>query len=331
MAKGFSLFTIAAGFCALGTIMGAAHAADAADTWPQRPMNWVVGYAAGGTTDIVARIVAKKVSEELGQTIVVTNKPGANSNIGAVLVKREKPDGYSFYVGSAANTINVTLYKDPGYHIATDFAAVSLFGTVPNILVVNPELPIKTVKEYIAHAKANPGKLSCASSGAGSTTHMSCEMFKIQTGTNILHVPYTGSGPAMAALLGGQVDSMFDNLPTVKPNVDAGKLRALGVTSAKRDPSSPDIPTLNEAGVPGFDVSAWFGLFAPAGTDPAIVAKANKAVNQALNDSAIRNLLTSRGLTIPAGANTPNDFAERVRSDVDKWGKVVKASGAKVE
>ncbi len=307
--------------------------ASAADpqAWPQRPITWVVGYAAGGTTDIVARIIAKVVTQELGQSVVVTNRPGANSNIGAAFVKREPGDGYTFYVGSAANAINRTLYKDAGYDISTDFAAVSLFGTVPNLLAINPQLPIKNVAEYIAYAKAHPGRLSCASSGTGSTTHLSCELFQLDTGTKILHVPFNGSGPAQSALLGGQVDSTFDNLPTIKPSVDAGKLRALGVTTAKRDPSSPDIPTLDEGGVKGFNVNAWFGLFAPLKTDPVIVEKMNKAVNDALKDGATRDILMARGLTIPPAPNNAQAFSSLVKAEVTKWAEVVKTSGAKVD
>lgn len=310
----------------------AAHAQDAnAVKWPTRSITWVVGYAAGGTTDVVARTVAKVASEKLGQPIVVMNQPGANSNIGAVAVKREKADGYTYYVGSGANAINRTFYKNPGYDIVSDFVAVSLFGTVPNLLVVNPKLPIKTVQEYIDYAKANPGKLTCGSSGPGSSIHMSCELFQLETKTDILHVPFNGSGPAMTALLGGQIDSVFDNMPTVMPNVDAGNLRPLGVTTAERWPSRPDIPSLSESGVPGFAVRTWFGLFAPAATDPGIVQKMNAAVNAALADKATHDILINRGLGIPSAPNAPEDFAELVRADVDKWAKVVEASGARAD
>jgi tripartite-type tricarboxylate transporter receptor subunit TctC len=310
----------------------AAYAQDAkTDKWPTRSITWVVGYAAGGTTDVVARTVAKKASEELGQPIVVVNQPGANSNIGAVAVKRERPNGYTYYVGSGANAINRTFYKNPGYDIVSDFAAVSLFGFVPNLLVVNPKLPFKTAQEYIAYAKANPGKLTCGSSGPGSSIHMSCELFQIETGTELLHVPFNGSGPAMTALLGGQIDSVFDNMPSVMPNVDAGNLRALGVTTRERWPSRPDIPSLNESGVPGFAVQTWFGLFAPAATDTAIVQKMNAAVNAALADKATHEILTSRGLGIPPAPNAPANFSKLVESDVAKWAKVVEASGARAE
>src|SRR5690606_39132165 len=284
-----------------------------------------------GTTDVVARTVAMIVSEELGQPIVVQNRPGANSNIGAVAVKRADPDGYSFYVGSGANAINRTLYSNAGYDISTDFSAVALFGTVTNMLVVNPELPVENVQEYIAYAKANPGKLTCASSGASSSILMSCVLFMVEPGTVIMHVPFSGSGPAMTALLGGQVYSIFDNMPTVMPNVEAGKLRALGVTSPTRWPSAPQIPTLSEAGVPGFSVVTWFGLFAPAATDDAIVTRMNESINRALQDEATRKILSQRGVQIPDAPNPPNEFTVRVKDDIEKWARVVRESGAKAE
>lgn len=303
--------------------------ADQVKQWPDRAITWVVGYAPGGATDVLARTVAAKVSQELGQTVVVQNRAGANSNIGAVAVKRAEPDGYTFYVGSGANAINQTLYEDPGYDIVKDFSAAALFGTVSNLLVVNPELPIKSVQEYIDYAKKNPGKLTCGSSGTGSSIHMSCEMFKLETGTDIMHVPFNGSGPAMTALLGGQVDSIFDNMPSVMPHVESEKLRALGVTSPARWDSAANIPTISEAGVPGFGVVTWFGLFAPAATNPEIVAKMNKAINVALNDEATQKVLYQRGLKVPAAPNAPSEFGDRVKGDVEKWGDVVRKSGAK--
>src|SRR5690606_11708213 len=205
--------------------LGFGAASHAADNYPTRPISLVVGYAAGGATDIVARLMAKSLSDSLGQPVVVENRPGANSNIGAEVVSRAKPDGYTLYVGSIANTINRTLYEKLNYDFKKDFTPVALLATIPNILVVHPDLPIKSVQEYVAYAKSNPGKLTCASSGSGSSIHLSCEIFKMATGTDILHVPYRGSGPAVADLLGGQVNSMFDNLPSSLPQVQAGKLR----------------------------------------------------------------------------------------------------------
>ncbi len=322
-------------FCVtVGALLAAtSHAAqnEQAKAWPQRPVTWVVGYAAGGTTDIIARTLANALTEQTGQTFVVENRTGANSNIGAELVKRATPDGYTFYVGSTANAINRTLYKNLSYDVVKDFASVALLGTVPNLLVVNPSLPIHSVQDYIAYAKDNPGQLTCASSGSGSAIHMSCELFKIQTDTDILHVPYRGSGPAMTDLLGGQVHSIFDNMPTVLPNVKAGKLRALGVTTSERSPSAPDIPTLDESGVSGFAVQSWFGLFAPVDTDRAIIQKMNEAVNRALQSESVRATYAQRGIVMPSQPNSSAQFAKFVQAEVDKWADVVTKSGTTIE
>ena len=317
--------------CATLTSAASAQTASSADQWPMRTTTWVVGYAPGGTTDIIARILTSALSEQTGQTFVVENRTGANSNIGAEWVKRAAPDGYMFYVGSTANAINRTLYTNLDYDIARDFASIGLLGTVPNMLVVNPKLPINSVAEYIAYAKANPGKLTCASSGAGSAIHMSCELFKIQTRTDVLHVPYRGSGPAMTDLLGGQVDSIFDNMPTVLPNVRAGKLRALGVTTTNRSTSAPDIPTLSESGLPDFSVQSWFGLFAPKGIDPAVAAKMNRAINEALASAKVKASFEKSGIALPETPNTASNFAGFVQSEVTKWGEVVTQSGAKAQ
>ena len=301
----------------------------AAKPYPERPVTLVVGYAAGGATDIVARLVAKALTEELGQTIVVENKTGANSNIGAEIVSRAAPDGYTLYVGSIANTINRTLYSKLNYDFIKDFKPIGLLATIPNILVVNPKLPVKTVPEYLAYAKAPPGKLTCASSGSGSSIHLSCELFKMQTGTDILHVPYRGSGPAVADLLGGQVDSMFDNLPSSLPHVQAGKLRAIGVTSPQRLPAVPDVPTLAESGLPGFDVESWFGLMAPAGTPQPVIDRLNQAMNKALANPALLASFQQSGFYAPQQPNTPETFGKKIASEIDKWGAVVKRADIK--
>ncbi|RBL79530.1 tripartite tricarboxylate transporter substrate binding protein [Streptomyces cavourensis] len=304
-------------------------AASAAKPYPERPVTLVVGYAAGGATDIVARLVAKALTEELGQTIVVENKTGANSNIGAEIVSRAAPDGYTLYVGSIANTINRSLYTQLNYDFVKDFKPIGLLATIPNILVVNPKVPIKSVQEYIAYAKKNPGKLTCASSGSGSSIHLSCELFKMRTGTDILHVPYRGSGPAVADLLGGQVDSMFDNLPSSLPHVQAGKLRAIGVTSPERLPAVPDVPTLAESGLPGFDVESWFGLMAPAGTPQAVVDRLNQAMNKALANPALQASYKQSGFYAPQPPNTQETFARMIASEIEKWGAVVKSADIK--
>jgi len=306
-------------------------AARAAEAYPERPVTLVVGYAAGGATDIVARLIAKSLSDSLGQPVVVENRTGANSNIGAEVVARAKPDGYTLYVGSIANTINRTLYEKLNYDFKQDFAPVALLATIPNILVAHPKLPIKSVQEYIAYAKQHPGKLTCASSGSGSSIHLSCEIFKMETGTDILHVPYRGSGPAVADLLGGQVDSMFDNLPSSLPHVKAGKLRALGVTSLERAPFAPDVPTLAESGLPGFSVQSWFAVMAPAKTPQPVVAKLNEAINQGLGSAAMREAYAAAGFVLPAEPNTPATLQKFIDSEIDKWGKVVTTAGLKVQ
>ena len=313
----------------LGGALAASSPTLAAKPYPERPVTLVVGYAAGGATDIVARLMAKSLSELLGQTFVVENKTGANSNIGAEIVSRAAPDGYTLYVGSIANTINRSLYSQLNYDFIKDFKPVGMVATIPNILVVNPKLPVNTVQEYLAYARAHPGKLTCASSGSGSSIHLSCELFKMETGTDILHVPYRGSGPAVADLLGGQVDSMFDNLPSSLPHVQAGKLRALGVTSPQRLPSAPDVPTLAESGLPGFDVESWFGLVAPAGTPQPVIARLNEALNQALASPALQASYKQAGFYAPATPNTPETFAKKIDSEIDKWAAVVKRANIK--
>ncbi|CAB3671920.1 hypothetical protein LMG26690_01116 [Achromobacter animicus] len=326
--KTFGKRWTAAAVALSGALMTAAPAW-AAKPYPDRPITLVVGYAAGGATDIVARLMAKSLAEELGQTVVVENKTGANSNIGAEIVSRAAPDGYTLYVGSIANTINRTLYSQLNYDFVKGVEPVGLLATIPNILVVNPKLPIKTVQEYIAYAKQHPGKLTCASSGSGSSIHLSCELFKMKTGTDILHVPYRGSGPAVADLLGGQVDSMFDNLPSSLPHVQAGKLRAIGVTSPQRLPATPDVPTLAESGLPDFDVESWFGLVAPAGTPRPVIDRLNQALNKALATPALQTSYKQGGFFPPQAPNTPETFAKKIASEIDKWGAVVKSANLK--
>ncbi|CAB3637882.1 Bug family tripartite tricarboxylate transporter substrate binding protein [Achromobacter pulmonis] len=320
---------LAASVAALASALAFSTPGHAAGAYPDRPVTLVVGYAAGGATDIVARLVAKSLAEELGQTFVVENKTGANSNIGAEIVSRAAPDGYTLYVGSIANTINRSLYSKLNYDFVKDFKPIGLLATIPNILVVNPKLPVKTVQEYIDYAKAHPGKLTCASSGTGSSIHLSCELFKMRTGTDILHVPYRGSGPAVADLLGGQVDSMFDNLPSSLPHVQGGKLRPIGVTSPQRLAVLPDVPTLAESGLPGFDVESWFGLMAPAGTPQAVIDRLNQAMNKALASAALQASYKQAGFYAPKPPNTPATFSTKIASEIDKWGAVVKRADIK--
>lgn len=299
------------------------QAAQAQEDYPTRPVTLVVGYAAGGATDILARIMAKELSNDLKQTVVVENKAGANSNIGAEYVARAPKDGYTLFVGSIANTINRALYDDLRYDAINDFERVGMMATIPNVLVVNPKMPINTVEEYIQYAKDNPGKLNCASSGIGSSIHMSCELFKIQADTDILHVPYRGSGPAVTDLLGGQVDSMFDNLPSALPHIHAGTLRPIATTTADRTQALSDTPTFKEGGVKDFLVQSWFGLDAPAGTPGSVIKRLNEALNRALQSQEVQEIYRKNGFTLPAQPNTPQTHAEYVQQEVDKWERVV--------
>jgi tripartite-type tricarboxylate transporter receptor subunit TctC len=301
-----------------------------APAYPTRPVRLVVPFAAGGTTDILARALAQKLSEALGQPFIVDNRPGAGGNIGAELVAKSAPDGYTLLMGTVGtHAINPSLYKVMPYDHVKDFAPVVLVAGVPNVLEVNPSVPVQTVAELIAYAKANPGKLNFASSGSGTSIHLSAELFKSMTGVEMQHVPYKGSAPALQDLVGGQVQLMFDNLPSSLALIKAGKLRALAVTSTTRAPALPDVPTVAEAGVPGFEASSWFGLLAPAGTPPAIIAKLNAEANRWLSSPDAKDKLLAQGANAAGGS--PEDFARHIAAETTKWAKVVKDSGAKVD
>jgi tripartite-type tricarboxylate transporter receptor subunit TctC len=301
-----------------------------AQGYPSQPIKMVVPFTAGGTTDILARTVGQKLSESLRQPVIVENRPGAGGNIGADVVAKAKPDGYTILMGTiGTQAINASLYSKMPYDAARDFAPITLVAIVPNVLIVHPSVPAKNVAELIALAKAKPGTLNFASSSTGGSPHLSGEMFKQMTGVDIVHVPYKGSAPAITDLLGGQVNLMFDNLPSGLPHVKAGKLRALGVTSARRSPAVPDIPTIAESGVPGYEVDSWFGILAPAGTPPEIVNKLNAEIVRILKLPDVNERLAEQGAQ-PVG-DTPQQFAEHIRRETAKWAKVVKASGAKAD
>jgi tripartite-type tricarboxylate transporter receptor subunit TctC len=301
-----------------------------AQTYPDKPIRLVVPFSAGGTTDILARAVGQKLGEHLGQQVVVDNKPGAGGNIGSDIVAKSAPDGYTLVMGTVGtHAINASLYKKMPYDHIKDFVPVSLVALVPNILVVHPSVPANSVKELIAYAKANPGKLNFASSGNGTSIHLSGELFKTTAGVEMTHVPYKGSAPAVTDLLGGQVQLMFDNMPSALPHVKAGKLKALGVTTAKRFPAAPDIPTIAEAGVPGYEASSWFGVLAPAGTPKEIVNKLSSEIAKILQTPEIKERLLSQGAE-PVG-NTPDQFTAFIKAETAKWAKVVKESGATVD
>ncbi|MFO1323129.1 MAG: tripartite tricarboxylate transporter substrate binding protein [Burkholderiales bacterium] len=308
-----------------------AATANAQAPYPNKPIRIVVPFPAGGTTDILARAVAQKLTETTGQPVVVDNRPGAGGNIGAELVAKSPPDGYTLLMGTVGtHAINASLYKSMPFDHVRDFAPVILVAGVPNVLVVNPSLPVNSVQELIAYGKANPGKLNFASSGNGTSIHLAGELFKTTTGVQMAHIPYKGSAPALVDLMGGQVQLMFDNLPSALPQIKAGKLRALAVTSAQRSSALPDVPTVAESGLPGFEASSWFGLLAPTGTPKDIVAKLNGEVAKWLATPEAKEKLASQG-AIVAGGLTPDDFARHIAAETAKWQKVVKESGAKVD
>ncbi len=297
--------------------------------YPTKPVKLVVGYAAGGATDVIARLVGQKLGDGLGQTVVIDNRAGANSNLGAEAVARSPADGYTVFVFTIANTINATLYDKLSYDPQKDFEPVGLIAKVPNILVVNNNVPVKTLAEYVAYAKSQPQGVTFASSGSGSSIHLSGEMFKMVAKLNLLHVPYRGSAPAVTDLIGGQVQSMFDNAPSAMPHIAGGRLRPLAITSAQRSPLLPDVPTVAESGYAGFDVQSWFGLALPRGTPQPIVDKLNAELGKVLAMPDVKKRLAELGAT-PAGG-TPADMRGFVEAEVKRWNAVVKASGAKAE
>jgi len=318
------------------TLLAAAVLAGSTASWPalaqdypHKPIKLVVGYAAGGATDVIARLVGQKLGDSLGQTVLIENRSGANSNVGAEAVARSPADGYTIFVFTIANTINATLYSKLAYDPQKDFAPVGLIAKVPNILVVNNSVPVKTLAEYVAYAKAQPQGITFASSGSGSSIHLSGEMFKMITGLNMLHVPYRGSAPAVTDLIGGQVQSMFDNAPSAMPHIQGGRLRPIAITGPQRSPLLPDVPTVAESGYAGFDVQSWFGLALPQGTPQPIVDKLNAELNKALALPDVKKRLGELGAT-PAGG-TPADMRGFIDAELKRWNAVVKASGAKVE
>ena len=320
---------------ALGAFAAAGFAQGSAAAWPNKPVRIVVPFAPGGTTDILARALAPELGKAFGQSFIVENKPGAGGNTGADLVAKSPADGYTLLMGTVGTqAINPALYPKMPYDAVKDFAPITLFAGVPNVLVMNPAkaaaYKVTDVKSLIAYAKANPGKLNMASSGNGTSIHLSGELFKTMSGTYMVHFPYRGSGPALLDLIGGTMDLMFDNLPSALPQIKAGKLVALALTSGERSVALPDLPTVAEAGpLKGYEASSWFGLLAPAGTPPDIVNRVQQETAKALATPALKERLVSQG-AIPGG-NTPAQFAQFIAAEAKKWAQVVKASGAKVD
>ncbi len=300
-----------------------------AEGYPSKPIRIIVPYPPGGFNDTLARTLGQKLNQKWGQSVVVDNRPGGGTTIGTNLVAKAPADGHTLLVVSFAFGVNPSLYQQLPYDTRRDFAPVVLAAGTANVLVVNPQLPVKSVLDLIALAKAKPGKLNYASAGNGSSNHLSMELFKSMAGVDMVHVPYKGSAPAVTDLIGGQVDVMFDNVPNVLQHVKAGKLRGLAVSSKARSPFTPDLPTVAEAGVPGFDVSVWFGVVAPSGTPKAVVFQLNAEINRILKLPEVVESFHKQGVD-PLGG-TPDAFAEFLRDQSVKWAKVVKDSGAKAE
>ncbi|MDM0051233.1 tripartite tricarboxylate transporter substrate binding protein [Variovorax sp. J22R115] len=324
--KTFALAACVAAMPAL-PVASTAHA----QTFPTKPVTLVVPFPPGGPTDAMARTLAAEIKDHLGQPMIVENRAGAGGNIGADYVARAEADGHTLLFGTSGPlAINASLYRKINYDPVKSFTPVIQIGHLPNILVVNPAVPAKDVRELIAYAKAHPGKLSYASSGNGASSHLAGVLFNGIAGTDLQHIPYKGTGPALNDLLGGQVSMSFTDVLTALPYVKAGKLRALGIATAQRSQALPDLPTLAEQGVTGYDVSVFFGIVAPAGTPPATVAKLNKAFADALATPKVKQLFASQGLE-PAPSSTPEQLGKYIGAQVTKWSSVVKQSGAQLD
>jgi tripartite-type tricarboxylate transporter receptor subunit TctC len=299
-----------------------------AQAWPSRPLRLVVGFPAGGTTDIAARLIGQWLSDRLGQPVVIENRPGAGANLAAETVVRAPPDGYTLLAATSSNVINTTFYQKLSFNFVRDIAMVAGVTRSPLVLEVNPSLPVKSVPELIAHAKANPGKIALASFGTGTTSHVAGELFKMTAGVDLFHVPYRGSAPLVTDLLSGLVQAAFDNLPASIEHIRAGKLRALAVGTAERSPALPDVPTVAEF-LPGFEASAWVAVAAPKATPAEIVERLNREINAGLADPKIKARLAELGGTVFVG--TPADFDRLVAEQTEKWGKVIRAANIKAE
>jgi tripartite-type tricarboxylate transporter receptor subunit TctC len=315
---------LAAGAAALPAVSRIAKA----QAYPARPVRLVVGFAAGGPADIVARLIAQWLSERLGQPFVVENRTGAATNIAAEAVARSPPDGYTLLFVTSANAVNTTLYEKLSFNLSRDIVPVASLMRAPSVLEVNPSVPAKTVPEFIAYAKANPGKLTMASSGIGTASHLFGELFKFMTGVNMLHVPYRGAAPAVTDVVAGQVQVYFDPIRNSIGYIRAGKVRPLAITSATRSEALPDVPTVSES-VPGYEASAWFGVGAPKATPAEIVEKLNKEINAGLADPKMKARLVDVGRTPLSGS--PADFGKLIADETEKWAKVIKSAGIKPE
>ena len=326
--KNLRTWLLSAAIGAVSAVIGVPVGAQS--PYPTKPIRFVVPYPAGGPLDTVARLLGQRVSESVGQPVVVDNKPGAGGNIGADAVAKSMPDGYTILMGAVAtHAINPTLYASIPYDAARDFIPVTQIASTPNVLVVNPSVPAANVREFIAYAKANPGKLNFGSGSTGSAGHLAGELFKTQAGLEMTHVPYKGAAPAMNDLIGGQIQLMFDNLASALGQVRAGRVRALAVTTPRRSALAPDLPTIAESGLPGFDINTWFGIFVPANTPREVVDRLHAEFARALAMPDVKERMLTLGAE-PVG-NTPAEFAAYIRAEGDKYARVIKASGAKAD
>jgi tripartite-type tricarboxylate transporter receptor subunit TctC len=314
----------------LAAVLACAATAALAQSFPDKPIRFVIGFTPGGPSDILARALGQKLAERWNQQVVIENRPGAGGNVAAEAVARSAPDGYTWLLGN--NSIlatNQTLYRSLPYDPVKDFAPVSLVAVQPNILVVNPQLPVNSVSELISYARKYPGKLNYASSGSGAAAHLAGELFKTLAGVDLVHVPYKGAQPALTDVITGQVQLMFATSASVIPFVKAGKLRALAVTTARRSPSVPDLPTVSEAGVAGFEAITWHGVVVPAATPAPLVERLNRDIVAVLGAPDLRERLAALGAEVHAG--TPREFADYIAAEIPKWAKVVRDSGARIE
>ncbi|MBX9902951.1 MAG: tripartite tricarboxylate transporter substrate binding protein [Burkholderiales bacterium] len=316
-------------FVLLTTAMGAAPAVFAADAWPARPIRMIVAYPPGGGTDQVGRVMAEQLAQSLGQNVVIDNRGGATGNIGTELAARAIPDGYTLLMGNVApNAVNVSLFKKLGFDPVKDFSPVSLVAVTPNILVAHPSMPVKTVADLVALAKAKPGALNFPSAGVGSSSHLAGEMLKSMAGIDMVHVPYKGGGPALIATISGQVQIMFATMPAAMPHVKSGKVRPVAVTTAKRSQAMPELPTIAESGVKGYEASTWYGLLAPARTPKPVIDRLHAETVKILA-GPVRQRLEAQGFEPDGG--TPAAFAAYIKSEITKWAKVIKQAGIPAE
>jgi tripartite-type tricarboxylate transporter receptor subunit TctC len=303
--------------------------AAAQSDYPNKPIRWIVPYPPGGTTDLLARLMGQHLSQKLGQQVIIENKAGGGNNIGTEFSVKAPPDGYTIHLVNPANAINATLYPKLPFNFLEDLVPIAGLIRVPNVMTVTKNFPARNVQEFIDYGKKNPGKINMASSGAGTSVHLSGELFKSMAGVDMVHIPYKGAGPALTDLLGNHVPIMFDNLPSSTAYIKDGRLRGLAVTSAERAASMPDLPTIAESGLPGYETYTWNALFAPAGTPPDVIAKLNAEAVAAVNDPAVKAKLATFGATTVG--STPDELATHVKAELAKWAPIVKASGARID